>query len=365
MDHSTGVRVLVTGQYWPGANSLYIARAFERCGAIVRFLNDSAIFPGWETKRGRIARRLLTPLIEAEWNRQLLALAHTFQPDLVYITNGHLCWSSTLEAIRAKNIPVMCFYHDVKWMNREESRFSKVIGGFDLVATTRRWQEAEFKAAGARNVKVVRFGYEPSVHRPLQLDEKAIERYGADVTFIGTMEVHRRADLHTVLSCEFPYRFRLWGSSWGNIPVVSAYWQGRDVHEQEIPVIYAASKVALHWVGWEPHGSDRELQKGDQHNSRTFQIAACGGALMLAQRTDEHLRFFEEDKEAVFFSDVEELREKLDYWLAPQNDTKRKKVAQSARERCLKEDYSWTPIVRLFLKFFEFPCVSSRADDKT
>ncbi|NWG33067.1 MAG: glycosyltransferase [Chloroflexi bacterium] len=365
MGSSTGVRVLFTGQYWPGANSLYIARAFERCGAIVRFLNETALFPAWETKRGRIARRLLTPLIEAEWNRQLLALVHTFQPDLVYITNAHFCWRRTLEAIRAKNIPVMCFYHDVKWVNREGSRFSKVIDRFDLVATTRHWHEAEFKAAGARNVKVVRFGYEPSVHRPLQLEEKAMKRYGADVTFIGTMELHRRMDLQTLLSREFPYQFRLWGNSWENIPLVSAYWQGRDVHEQEIPVIYAASKVALHWVGWEPHGSDKELQKGDQHNSRTFQIAACGGALMLAQRTEEHIRLFEEDKEAVFFDDVTELREKLDYWLAPHNDVKRKKVAQAARERCLNEDYSWMSVTRLFLEFFGFPCVSSRTDDKT
>ncbi len=354
MDRSTGLRILFTGQHWPGANSLYIARAFERCGAIVRFLNESAIFPAWEGMGGRLVRRLLTPLIEAEWNRQLLALVDTFQPDLVYITNAHLCWSRTLETIRAKQIPVMCFYHDVKWKRRRGSQFSQVIGGFDLVVTTRRWQEAEFKAAGAKNVKVVRFGYEPSVHRPLQLSPKALERYGADVTFIGTMELHRRVELEKLLAGTFHHGFRLWGSSWGDIAAVSRYWQGRDVNEQEIPVIYAASKVALHWVGWDPYGKDTELQKGDQHNSRTFQIAACGGAMMLAQRTEEHLQFFEEDKEAVFFSDVDELRAKLDYWLAPQRDAERRQVAQAARERCLKEDYSWTPVVRSFLEHFGF-----------
>jgi glycosyltransferase involved in cell wall biosynthesis len=87
--------------------------------------------------------------------------------------------------------------------------------------------------------------------------------------------------------------------------------------------------------------------------------------MMLAQRTEEHLQFFEEDKEAAFFSDVEELREKLDYWLEPSRNADRKRVARSARARCLKEDYSWTPVTRLFLEFFGFPCMSSRADDKT
>lgn len=362
MESTTGVRVLFTGQHWPGANSLYIAHAFERCGVVVRFLNETALVPAWESKHGRVTRRLLTPLIEAEWNRQLLALVDTFQPDLVYITNAHLCWPRTLEAIREKKIPMMCFYHDVKWRDREGSRFSENIAGFDLVATTRRWHEPEFKAAGARNVKVVRFGYEPSVHRPLQLNVQAMERYSADVTFIGTMELHRRMELEKLLSNGFPYHFRLWGAFWNDALLVKRYWQKREVHEQEIPIIYAASKVALHWVGWEPHGSDTEMQKGDQHNSRTFQIAACGGAMMLAQRTDEHLQFFEEDKEAVFFSDVEELREKLEYWLAPEQDAERTRVAWAARERCLKEDYSWTPVVRTFLEHFGFPWVSSPTD---
>lgn len=357
MERSTGVRVLFTGQHWPGANSLYIARAFERCGAIVRFLNETALIPAWETRYGRIARRLLTPLVEAEWNRQLLGLVDTFQPDLVYITNAHVCLPRTLETIRAKRIPVMCFYHDVKWKDREGSRFSNVIGGFDLVATTRRWHEPEFKTAGARDVMIVRFGYEPSVHRPLLVEHKAMERYGTDVAFIGTMELHRKIELEKMVANEFPYQFRLWGPQWGQIPSTSGlgkYWQKREVYEYEIPIIYAASKIALHWVGWDPHGSDAEMQKGDQHNSRTFQITACGGALMLAQRTDEHQRFFEEDKEAVFFSDVVELREKLDHWLAPLRDAERKQVAQAARERCLKEDYSWTPVVRAFLEHFGF-----------
>lgn len=356
IESSKGVRILFTGQHWPGANSMYIARAFERCGAVIRFMNETALAPAWETEPGRIARRLLTPLIEAEWNRQLLALVDTFRPDLVYVTNAHLCWPSTLEKIRAIRIPVMCFYHDVRWRDLSGSRFAENVTSFDLVATTRRWHEPEFKTAGARDVKVVRFGYEPSVHRPLQLEQKAMEAYGADVTFIGTRELQRTTDLEAMVATSFPFRFLLWGGpSWDELPLTSnlrQYWQKRAVYEQEMPVIYAASKVALHWVGWDPHGSDAEMQKGDQHNSRTFQIAACGGALMLAQRTDEHLRFFEEDKEAVFFSDVSELRIKLDYWLSPQRDAERKQVAQAARERCLREDYSWTPVVYEFLKYF-------------
>jgi hypothetical protein len=360
MDNSTGVRVLFTGQHWPGANSLYIARAFERCGAVVRFLNETAILPHWESKPARAFRRLLWPLIENEWNRQLLDLVHTFQPDLVYITNANFCLPQTIAHIRRKKIPAMCFYHDVRWQGRYGGRFSQNIPGFDLIATTRSWQAPLFEAAGARSVMVTRFGCDPAVHRPLDLVPLAFERYAADVTFIGSREDHRQADLESLVAGDFPFSFRLWGGSWDQIPRSSnlrLYWQKRPVYEQEIPVIYTASKVALHWVGWDPYGQDSAMQIGDQHNSRTFQIPACGGALMLAQRTGEHLHFFEEDKEAVFFSDTLELRLQLAYWLAPQHEAQRQQVVQAARQRCLAEDYSWTPVVRQFLQYFNLPSV--------
>jgi spore maturation protein CgeB len=363
MDATTGVRVLFAGQYWPGANSLYIANAFERCGAIIRWVNDTNFFPGWESKPGRIARRLMRPLIDMEWNRKLLAEVENFQPDLVYITHAEHLAPETVDAIHKKSIPVMCFYHDVIWQQRPGNRFAESIDRFDLVVTTRHWHIPEFKAAGAKEAIVVRFGYEPLVHRPLTITPKVNEAYYADVVFIGTKEAKRSEDLTQLVSKDFSYHFRLWGPQWGKLHPESPllhYWQKRGVFEQEIPVIYAAAKVALHWVGWEPQGDNEALRKGDQHNSRTFQIAACGGAIMLAQRTDEHQQFFEEDVEAVFFDDVPELREKLAYWLEPARDAARLEMACAARERCLKEDYTYVPVVQRFLNHFGLAYVSNQ-----
>ena len=117
--------------------------------------------------------------------------------------------------------------------------------------------------------------------------------------------------------------------------------------------------MALHWVNREPNSTDSALQKGDQHNSRTFQIAACGGAMMIAQRTEEHSHFFKENSEAVYFDDVKELREKLAYWLAPSQGEARKRIAAAARERCLTEDYSYVPVVKGFLEHFGLSTISN------
>jgi len=357
-NRSSGVRVVFTGQYWPGSNTVYIARAFERAGVILQWLNDTTIMPGWTQKCSRAVRRALIPLIEFEWNRQLLHLIERFQPDLVYITDGHFCRPESLLAIRQKSIPIMCFYHDVCWKNIPLSRFAENIRYFDLVGTTRRWQAPEFRQAGAQEVMVTRFGYEPLVHRPIEINDRVRSYYTAQISFIGTQEQKRRVDLEQLTGLDFPYSFRLWGYGWESFPERSnlrRFWQGRGVYEQEIPIIYAASDVALHWVGWDPQSKHPMLKQGDQHNSRTFQIPACGGAVMFAQRTDEHLAFFEEDREAVYFENIDALHDKLNYWLAPEREDQRRDMASAARQRCMKEDYSYLPVVQRYLEYFVYP----------
>lgn len=358
-NRSTGVRVLFAGDYWPGSNTVYIAKAFEGCGAIVRFMNDVSIFPHWHSTAGKSIRRMLwKTLVEYEWNYQFLNLLDSLNPDLVYISNGHLCWPKTLTQIRDRSIPVMCFYHDPPWKSRRWSHFRENIPYFDLIATTREWHRSEFESAGAKAVTIVRFGYEPLIHRPIEVEPHARDTYGADITFVGSYRKLRESELTALMSSNMPYTFRIWGGGWNELPQdspIRSFWQGREVYETEIPVIYASSKIALHWVHWEPEARDEALRKGDQHNSRTFQIPACGGAMMVAQRTDEHLGFFTENVEAVYFDDVAELRDKLRYWLDPAHDEARQAIAAAARARCLREDYSYLPIVKGFLKYFNLP----------
>lgn len=352
----TGTRILFTGQYAAGTNSLYLAQAFQQCGATIRFLNDIAIFPYWNTLGGRILRRLQLPVILREWNVRLLQEVDRFKPDLVYVTDGHLAYQETIQKIRDRGVPIMCFYHDVHWKNRQYSRFDRCLDLFDLVATTRQWHEAEFKMAGAKHVMVVRFGYNPQVHHPVISNERIRQVYGSEVCFIGTKEAQRVLDLTRLVSGDFPYDFKIWGSLWNTLPDTSPilrYWQGMTALEDEIALIYATNKIALHWVGWDPNSSNEQLRKGDQHNSRTFQIAACNGAMMMAQRTDEHRAFFVEDQEAVFFDTPDELLEKLAYWMVPERDDARRQIAQAAYARCMQEDYSYVPVVKRFLTHFQ------------
>ena len=65
---------------------------------------------------------------------------------------------------------------------------------------------------------------------------------------------------------------------------------------------------------------------------------------MLAERTNDHLELFEEDKEAAYFGSKAELVDKIKYYLL--HETERKQIAQNALARCIKSEYGYTHQLR-------------------
>lgn len=86
------------------------------------------------------------------------------------------------------------------------------------------------------------------------------------------------------------------------------------------------------------------------HNMRTFEVPGYGGVL-IADRTEEQSSFFEEGKEAVYFSSIDELRDKLHYLESSPGDVSSIKAAALKRAAC--SGYTYTDRSREMYEVFK------------
>jgi spore maturation protein CgeB len=107
--------------------------------------------------------------------------------------------------------------------------------------------------------------------------------------------------------------------------------KGARISPEEAVRIYSASRINLNL-----HSSvqSRELvPPGDFVNPRTFELAACG-AFQLVDRRELMPELFADDELAVF-SSIQELLEKIDYFLARPEE--RAAFAERGRQRVLRD----------------------------
>ena len=163
--------------------------------------------------------------------------------------------------------------------------------------------------------------------------------YGAPVGFIGTYERQRAESmLHLAKN---GVSIRIWGNHWPR-PWYSKHpnlkIEGRALYGEDYPKAICASQINLAFL--------RKANR-DQQTDRSMEIPACG-AFMLTERTEEHLRLFEEGKEAEFFDTDDELLEKVKYYL--ERPERCRTIGAAGRLRCLEDGYDKSRRVQSMLE---------------
>jgi spore maturation protein CgeB len=72
---------------------------------------------------------------------------------------------------------------------------------------------------------------------------------------------------------------------------------------------------------------------------RTFEVPACGGC-MLAERTDDHARFFDEGRDALFFDTPESLVRQARQVAADR--PRRNDIALSGHRRVVRDGHTYS-----------------------
>lgn len=333
-DKSEPLRILAVSALWQGANDYAFVRAFRRAGHSVAVVSEEQVLPRWESGGLRTARRLLLGRIAQEFNRALLSAAQRLRPDLLFVFKGALVSAETLRRIGELGCIRIQFYPDTGF-RAQSSHLWEAIRHYDWVFSTK--PDHPRLLRDERGVDAVSFlphAFDPETHFPPRLSLRDRAQYECDISFVGNISTKKSRVLADLLDRAKDRDLRIWGpNAWRSAPRLATAYQGAPVFGLEYAKVLNLSKVNLGLL-FEGSGDGG---RADVLTSRTFHIPASGG-FMLHERTDEVRELFQEDKECAYFSDTDELADKISYYLS--HEEARARIAEAGRQRCLSSGYS-------------------------
>jgi spore maturation protein CgeB len=326
------MKILYASGLSPNDSSLYRLWALERLGHKVIPLNSYEYQPRNPLLQKLVHRLTTGPSVD-RLNRDLLHLAETEKPDLLWADK--LLWMRprTLKRFRALGIATVSYMIDNPFGPRQDPGwrlYMKDIPHYDLHVVQRDKNIDDYRHRGARDVIKIQTAYEPTIHFPPPLCWSDKDR-NRDVSFIGT-PYDDRAQTLTRLSEIDEFRVVISGNqrSWQRALTPAAFdnlYREGELYQKQYREAIWRSKINLSFI---THSNQ------DEFVHKSFEIAGCGGFL-LAERSAGHLSRFREDHEAVFFTGYEDLLAKIRRYL-PDEPT-RQRIAAAGHARAQRDGY--------------------------
>jgi spore maturation protein CgeB len=321
------MKVLLVAPMMGGSKGEYIARALTGLSHdVVTFddwnLGEKAYTPFANLKRVILSRyRPFKGTFIGRMNAGLVSLAKKVRPDLILVIRGDNLHVETLEKIRRiVKAPLINWFPD-SLLNPKIGDILRTVSCYDIFFINDSYSMDLLWKLGFRHVRFLAQCCDPQVHRIVELTDKERLFFGSDVSYVGSMNPVRVALLERLID----YDLKIWvDRRWVDASSRSAlkghlvYYRafGRDQTR-----VFNASRVNLNPI--QP-AAVRSV------NLRTFEIAGSGG-FQIAEERDEIGNYFEPEKEIVTYRHVDELREKVDYYLA--HERQRSEIARRAQRR--------------------------------
>ena len=276
---------------------------------------------------------------KANSNIKQLVLINNY--DIVWIDKGITINRDTLEFIKhhSPNTKIVSYSPDNMALRHNQSQnYLSSLSLYDFVFTNKSYIIEAMSALGAKNIIYIHNMYEASFHYPRILTESEIEKFGAEVGFIGVWEKERFESI--LFLAENGINVKVFGDGkWNNYKNISPNLTIQPgIFSEDYSKALQAFQLSLCFL---------RKMNFDQQTTRTMEIPACGGC-MVAERTKEHLELFEENKEAIFFSSNDELLEKCKFYLL--NEEQRLQIVQGGINRCYNSGYSNEQTIKKMLE---------------
>jgi spore maturation protein CgeB len=254
--------------------------------------------------------------------------------DCAWIDKGVWIFPETVTFLKSTCHLLVHYTPDPGIMFFRSRHFIESIPLYDHVVTTKDFELKLYADAGAKNVIHVPQSYCPVRYR----DPAPSSRYSADIGFIGRCEPHYVNQINGLGALE---NVAIFGDQWikprNRKKLNIGYSAHASLWKEDYVTALASFKVSLGLLS---------KNYPEQHTTRTFEIPAAG-TFLLAERTKEHLSFFEEGIEAEFFGSTDEMLSKAKFYIT--NEVARKRIASKGRLRCLSSGYDTDSVMKKIL----------------
>jgi spore maturation protein CgeB len=323
-------RILCVCDPRPGTTSGYRLRSLQRLGQDVIAFDVPSYEP---TSKYLSALRVRTPIgpLVHTINRDLLRMVRKHKPDVLLFDRPTYFTKSTIRQIKQTGATTVYFNQDNPFGQRNDGcwyQLLQVFRLFDLHCAIRNSDVVRFRNWGLQYVRIM-LSYEPTMHFP-PVREWSDNQRSRSFSYVGSPYEERPEFLRQLGEQE-------------HIPVAIAgppNW--KKALSPQMFARYVLDGLLLDSAYREAIWHSRinlsfitRLNEEDIGH-KSVEIAACQGFL-LALRTPGHQAIFEEDREAVFFSSVEECADKCRFYL--NRPDLREAIARRGRERAARSGY--------------------------
>jgi spore maturation protein CgeB len=340
----------------------YCSSALKKMGHNVELIDNSRfsdiMFSAREISKDMSRYGRIVDIISALISEIVIARCEEFKPDLVFALAQAPLTPECLETLRKSGIPsAFWFVEDFRVMNY----WKRIAAHYDYFFTIQKGDFfSELKQAGIKNYHYLPTAACPELHKQVTLSEEELNYYGSDVSFFGAGYYNRRHFFKGLLD----FDFRIWGSDWDMNSSLAKCVQrsGATVGTDEMVKIFNATKININLHSSTYHKGINPF--GDFVNPRTFEIISCGG-FQLVDKRSEIEELFETGKEIVLFKDLDDMRQKIIYYL--NNPDERESIVERAMQRVMK-DHTYEHRMREMLEFltdngFRRPVWSEEGED--
>ncbi|MBU0571107.1 MAG: glycosyltransferase [Candidatus Omnitrophica bacterium] len=327
------INILYIGPLDEGGTCLQRMQALADLGHEVTPLNTNPqdVQKKQQCSLYRVRRKFIGPVDLAGINSQILQYFKKNFYQVLWVDKGLTVNPKILKTVKKESPHTVIVGYSPDDMLNPDNQSHHFLGGlpfYDIYFTTKSYNVKELADIGCPKVVFVDNAYDPKTHRPMDIANVDMSKFGGPIGFVGEYERERAEALFYL--AKKGISVRVWGAGWRRCKLShpNLKLEGRFLLGEEYTKAICSFDINICFL--------RKINR-DLQTTRSIEIPACG-AFMLAERTCEHLSLFREDIEAVFFGNYEELLNKVQYYLT--HDKERRLIAQAGYERCVSGGYS-------------------------